>query len=137
MFEIWMNRSVGRWESHRRYLYGSGGGVDNLITRFEVDTKDDGWIVEWVSDEHEGSMDLWIEGEWLHRSCGYYSQKPSTSRLEKIDQDTIVFWSEYGGMKFREEIRFIQSDNYRLRQTIGYNDKGELTICGQYFEERL
>ena len=137
MFEIWFNRCVGRWRSHRRYLYGPNRGIDNLVTEFEIDTKDDGWVVDWSSDRNEGSMDLWIEGDMLRRSRGYYSDEPTSSRLEKIDQDTIVFWSEYGGMKFREEIRFIHGDQYRLRQTVGYNEKGELTICGQYFEERL
>ena len=28
----------------------------------------------------------------------------------------------YGGMEYREEIRFLQNDKYRLRQTVGYKE---------------
>ena len=136
MTSEWMDRCVGRWVSHRRYLYGKDRKVDNLVTEFSTDVTDDGWVVLWQSDRNEGRMELTVEGDWLHRSCGYYTKEPTSSRIERVDIDTLVFYSEYSGMKFREEIRFLMMDQYRLRQTVGYKD-GELIICGQYFEERV
>ena len=136
MFETWMNRCVGQWVSHRRYLYGKDRTVDNLITKFNTDFTDDGWVVEWGSDRNTGRMELTLDGDMLHRSRGYYNDTPTSSKLEKVDIDTVVFHSAYDGMKFREEIRFIHHDTARLRQTVGYKDD-KLIICGQYFEERL
>ncbi len=133
----WMNRSVGEWKSYRRYLYGGEEKViDNLITEFKIDTNDRGWVVTWGSDRGEGLMELRIDGEWLHRSRGYYTEDPTSSRMEVIDNDTIVFWSSYGGMDYREEIRFLDGDTHRLRQTVGSRD-GVVAIVGQYFEERV
>ena len=137
MREVWMDRCVGEWKSYRRYLYGGEKKVvDNLITEFRSSALNDGWLIEWESDRGKGSMELTVEGEWLHRSRGYYTEEPTSSRMEVIDNDTIVFWSSYGGMDYREEIRFLDGDSHRLRQTVGMRD-GVVAIVGQYFEERV
>ena len=115
MLDTWMNRCVGRWVSYR--------GSDEV--RFEIDVEGDGWVIMWG----ECMEEVWLEGDWLH--CG------KVLRIEKVDLDTVVFWSEEGGVKFREEIRLIHSDRYRLRQIVCYNINGDLINCGQYFEERL
>jgi len=135
--KVWMNRCIGEWRSYRRYLYGGEKKVvDNLITEFSSCASGDGWLIEWESDRGKGSMELTVEGEMLHRSRGYYTEEPTSSRMEVIDNDTIVFWSSYGGMDYREEIRFLDGDTHRLRQTVGSRD-GVVTIVGQYFEERV
>ena len=57
--------------------------------------------------------------------------------LELLDEDTVVFYSSYGGMDYREEIRFL-GDNFRLRQTVGYKEgTDKVIIVGQYAEYRV
>ena len=51
-----------------------------------------------------------IVGDMLKRDIGYFSDDPTDSRMEVIDEDTIVFWSAYSGMEFREEIRLLNGD---------------------------
>ena len=61
----------------------------------------------------------------------------SPDLIRLIDADTIVLSTQYSGMKFREEIRLLNGDNLRLRQTVGYDDSiGEVRLVGQYYEER-
>merc|ERR1712044_132287 len=43
----------------------------------------------------------------VKRSRNYFEGAEGTiTKLERIDQDTVVFYSSYGGMDYREEIRF-------------------------------
>ena len=51
-----------------------------------------------------------------------------------IDEDTILFKTEYDGMTFREEIRLIEN-NVRLRQTLGWK-RNTVFLAGQYYEKR-
>lgn len=40
--------------------------------------------------------------------------------------------------RFREEVRMIEGDMFRLRQTVGYNvETGQLVLAGQYFQTRI
>jgi hypothetical protein len=59
---------------------------------------------------------------------------PTVSRVSRVDADTLVFETEYDGMKFREEIRLVEN-NVRLRQTLGWK-RNEIFLAGQYFERR-
>ena len=77
-----------------------------------------------------------IDNDVLHRDIGYFSDEPNDSKLELIDNDTIVLYSSYDGMDFREEIRLLCDDNARLRQTVGFR-KGKPFLVGQYWEERI
>ena len=54
--------------------------------------------------------------------------------MEMVDKDCVVFWSEYDGQEFREEIRLV--DGGRLRQTVATKN-GEVMLVGQYWEERI
>ena len=83
-------------------------------------------------------MNLKLLGNELHRDIGYFTADPTVSIVSAIDSDTIVLSTSYSGMNFREEIRLLNNDNLRLRQTVGYDDRtGEVRIVGQYFEERV
>ena len=137
-FGIWLDRSIGgEWISDRRYLYYSGANEPkaiNLTTHFTV-----GKVAPLVYEinwdgQTSGRMQLELVGDVLHRDIGYFTEDPTDSILEMVDEDTVVFRTAYDGVTYREEVRFI-GDNLRLRQTIGRKD-GELVIAGQYVERR-
>lgn len=143
-FDDWFDRCIGAWTSHRRYLMGPKKSIDNLVTDFEtVKRGPNEWAVLWESDRNQGEMSLVLKGRELHRSRNYFEGEEGTvTLLDRIDYDTVVFHSNYGGMHYREEIRFLD-DNFRLRQTVGrkedqpyLNTKG-IIVVGQYAEYRL
>jgi len=140
-FKQWFHRCIGDWTSQRRYIYNMKTKKPiNLTTDFTIlECNIDEWdyTVMWKG-QTKGTMHLKLEDGQLHRSVGYFTEEPTSSLLHKVDQDTIALYTKYDGMRFREEIRLLNSDNLRLRQTIGYNLKtGEPTLVGQYFEERI
>lgn len=134
-FSNWFSRSIGKWTSYRRYLALPAHKDDSYKTEFTIEADGNNVTIAWDGDASEGTMNLRIEGDMLRRDIGYFSDDPTDSRMEQIDEDTVVFYSEYSGMKFREEIRLLDDDKYRLRQTVGYK-KGEPFLVGQYFEEK-
>ena len=137
-FSLWLDRSVGGdWVSDRRYLYYAPGKepkVVNLTTNFTVGKIAPAvYEVNWTGQTN-GKMQLELAGNVLHRDIGYFTSDPTDSLLEMVDPDTVVFHTSYGGVTYREEVRFL-GDNLRLRQTVGRKD-GELVIAGQYVERR-
>ena len=52
-----------------------------------------------------------------------------------IDDDTVVFHTSYDSWIFREEIRLIDDDRARLRQTVAWRN-GDVKLVGQYYEYR-
>ena len=140
-YKDWFDRCVGSWESHRRYLMGPKKSLDNLITNFEiVELSDDEWSVIWSSDRNEGEMGIILDEEQgvVRRSRNYFDNGEGTvTRLERIDEDTVVFYSSYGGADYREEIRFL-GDDFRLRQTVGYKEgTNKIFVVGQYAEYKV
>ena len=135
-FSNWFSRSIGKWTSHRRYLTLPSRKDDNYKTEFTIDVDGDEVTISWDGSASEGVMNMKIVGDMLKRDIGYFSEDPTDSRMETIDEDTVVFWSAYGGMEFREEIRLLNGDTHRLRQTVGYK-KGKPFLVGQYFEEKV
>lgn len=139
MYSDWFDRCVGSWTSHRRYLMGPKKKIDNLVTDFDIVKRGDGeWAVIWKSDRNEGEMGIILEGDTIRRSRNYFEGEEGTvTRLERIDEDTVVFYSSYGGMDYREEIRFLNGNKFRLRQTVGYKEGTDIAIViGQYWEEQ-
>lgn len=139
-FHEWFRRTAGRWTSARRYLYNlKTKKPTNLTTEFTIGACIDGewdFSVEW-SGQTSGTMNLKLLGNELHRDIGYFTADPTVSIVSSVDSDTIVLSTSYSGMNFREEIRLLDSDNLRLRQTVGWNEEtGEISIIGQYSEFR-
>ncbi len=146
--DAWFDRCAGDWRSDRRYLYFHGrpdlviAGVEtgpcepkvvNLVTHFSVERTEGGHRVTWTG-QSSGVMNLTIDGDRLRRDIGYFTDEPTTSLMTLLDEDTIVFRTSYGGVDYREEIRFL-GDDLRLRQTVGM--KGDrLVLSGQYTETR-
>lgn len=134
-FSNWFARSAGKWTSHRRYLTLPARKDDTYKTEFTIDVDGNRVSISWDGDASEGTMNMEIVDDLLKRDIGYFSNDPTDSRMEAIDDDTVVFWSAYSGMEFREEIRLLNGDTHRLRQTVGYKE-GKPFIVGQYFEEK-
>lgn len=137
----WMRRSTGSWTSQRRYLFGLKRKEPiNVVTEFSIAALTEGehdFQVTWEG-QTSGVMNLKLLGNELHRDIGYYTDEPTVSLLQMIDSDTLVMSTTYGGRTFREEIRFLDDDKLRLRQTVGWDAMtGECLIVGQYFEQRL
>jgi hypothetical protein len=133
--DSWFDRCAGDWRSDRRYLYfgASEPKVVNLVTHFSVERTEGGHRVTWTGQTN-GVMNLTIDGDKLRRDIGYFTDEATTSLMQVLDEDTIVFRTSYGGADYREEIRFL-SDDLRLRQTVGM--KGDrLVLSGQYTETR-
>ena len=139
-YSAWFDRCVGSWVSHRRYLMGPKKAIDNLVTNFDIEKRGDTeWAVLWSSDRNQGEMGVVLDGDTIKRSRNYFEGGEGTvTKLECIDDDTVVFLSSYGGMDYREEIRFLNGNKFRLRQTIGYKEgTDKVIVIGQYFEEQV
>ena len=118
---------------------GPNKAIDNLVTKFSTEPRGENqWAVLWSSDRNEGEMGLVLDGDTVKRSRNYFEGgEGTTTKLELLDEDTVVFYSSYGGMDYREEIRFL-GDYFRLRQTVGYKEgTDKVIIVGQYAEYRV
>ena len=139
-FESWFERSVGDWVSHRRYLHGKHREIDSVSVHFSIERVLTERVSEcvfklvWCSERNGGEMEFCLEGDVVWRSRGYYGNSEVKTRMERVDEDCVVFWSEYGGQSYREEIRYVEGG--RLRQTVAYRD-GVVIMVGQYWEERI
>ena len=140
-FQHWFDRTCGTWISERRYIFNmKTKKPTNLTTDFSIlesNVEEWDYSVIWTG-QTKGTMYLKVDGDQLHRNIGYFTDEPTSSLLHKVDYDTVAFYTKYDGMRFREEIRLLHSDNLRLRQTVGFKiETGELTLCGQYLETRI
>jgi len=135
-FTEWFARSDGKWKSSRRYLIGAKRKTDTYNTSFEVTTEENRVRISWEGDKSSGVMNLVLEGNVAKRDIGYFTSAPTDSVMSMIDHDTVVLETSYDGTHYREEIRYLFDDSVRLRQTIATRDNGDITIVGQYFEER-
>ena len=134
-----LRRSCGSWTSERRYLFAPKLEPVNMTTVFTMvdGERSDQFIIDWKG-KASGQMILTLDGKTLHRSRDYFGEGANSSRIEIIDKDCVVMRTEYDGCRFREEVRLIENDFFRLRQTVGYSLKtGRLVLAGQYFETRL
>ena len=134
-----LRRTVGDWSSERRYLFAPKFKPVNMTTQFKIDELAHGvFQVVWESPTGEGTMELTLDGDVLHRSRDYFGEGSHSSRVEMVDTDTIAMYTEYDGIRFREEIRLFEEDCFRHRYTVGINVKnGQLALQGSYWETRL
>ena len=135
-FSSWFSRCAGSWKSYRRYLTLPSHRDDSYNTEFTIKVDGDNVNINWNGDVSSGDMNLTIDGDILHRDIGYFSDEPNDSKLTLLDVNTVVLNSAYDGMEFREEIRLLDDDSHRLRQTVGYRNNKPFLV-GQYWEERM
>ena len=137
-FMKWFRRSNGNWTSSRRYLYGPKRKADTYTTNFSVNTEGSHVSISWEGDASDGDMSMVIDGNLLKRDKGYFSDAPTNSDMTMVDDDTVVFVTSYDGVTYIEEIRLLDNDSYRLRQTVATREEtNSVIIVGQYFEERV
>lgn len=134
----WLRRRCGQWRSERRYLFGPKAQPVNYTTMMSIREGDhyNQFVIEWTG-KTEGEMHVALEGNVLTRNRDYFGDGAHSSQVEMIDDDTIVFTTIYGGVQYREEIRFLSHDQYCLRQTFGTDETGVMKLAGQYVEFRL
>ena len=147
-FTPWLSRTLGEWTSERRYVYFTPRGpVNQIITTHFSLTNPEGnkYKVEWESYPHKdgrpaeramtGEMNLILQGHELQRDIGYFTEAQTYQLLSYVDEDTVVFRTSYDGQRYREEIRLLEDDKVRLRQTVGHEiDTGRMVLAGQYIE---
>lgn len=133
----WLRRSCGKWRSERRYLFQVDGKPVCYTTFMDIQEGDRGnqFIVNWEG-KTSGRMELTLDGNILVRSRDYFGEEAHDSDVEMIDDDTIVFTTTYDGVTFREEVRLLSNDCYRLRQAFGTKADGSFALAGQYTEFR-
>lgn len=133
----WLNRRCGQWRSERRYLFGPNAQPVNYTTMMDIYPGDRGneFVIKWTG-KTEGEMRVALDGNMLTRDRDYFGDDAHDSQVEMIDEDTIVFYTSYGGVNYREEIRFLSHDQYCLRQTFGTDSAGVMKLVGQYVEFR-
>ena len=133
-----LRRTCGKWSSERRYLFAPKFKPVNMTTEFTLEELAHGvFNVVW-DGKTSGTMELRLDGDVLHRSRDYFGEGANSSKIQVVDNDTIVLRTEYDGLRFREEVRLIEEDMFRLRQTIGFNvNTGQLALAGQYLETRI
>ena len=138
-FQPFMERSCGRWISHRRYLFGKKLTSGEYVTEFDISPVEGSTFTIAWSGKTDGEMDVTVEGNKLLRSRSYFNSDDDSGYQEMywIDADTVVFHTAYDGTRFREEIRFLDNDT-RLRQTVGRDQEtNDVTLVGQYYETRI
>lgn len=133
-----LRRTVGSWTSERRYLFAPKFKPVNMTTEFTIEEGEySRFKVVW-DGQTSGTMELYLDGDVLHRSRDYFGDGANSSKVEVVDRDCIVMRTEYDGCRFREEVRLHENDFFRHRYTIGFNIKtGLLALQGSYWETRL
>lgn len=133
----WLKRSCGKWRSERRYLFSDAGKSVCYTTHMVISSgdSDNEFTIEWTG-KTQGKMEVALNGNRLERSRDYFGDEAHDSEVEMVDKDTICFNTSYGGLSYREEIRLLCQDRYRLRQTFATKDDGSFGIAGQYCEFR-
>lgn len=143
-----MRRTSGNWKSNRRYIYLDSNKVSNLNSDLTVDFVEENENefqvnLSWKTSNEknklisEGTMITIGNETELKRNVGYMTEDPTVCSVNMIDDDCVVFNTEYDGMRFREEIRLVENDSIRLRQTLGFRNDKDLFLVGQYLENRV
>lgn len=147
-FREFMRRTAGNWKSNRRYIYLDNNKISNLCSDLTVDfveeSNEDFQVnLSWKTSNEknklvsEGTMITVGNETELKRNVGYMTSDATVCSVNMIDNDCVVFNTEYNGMRFREEIRLVENDSIRLRQTLGFRNEKELFLVGQYLENRV
>jgi hypothetical protein len=134
--------TLGRWESHRTYMYPKSNKITTLTTFFEwVNPEDNVYKVNWNSSEGQGSMEILLSNDKeFHRNIGYFTKDCTTSIILDVSTLYLFTRTSYNNMIFKEKITFLDHA-HRTRQTVGYkNDngrEGDVILSGSYQEFKV
>lgn len=149
----WFNRSLGLWRSRRQYFFENDEflRVDMLLRvevfREPVEGEAAYRFTWWPEKEYdffekkpryvrEGTMDAYLCGHQLRRSCGYLSPHNTKSQIRQVDEHELVFESHYEEWDITEQIRLVGEDQYRARSIYSWSD-GKLMVAETHHEIRL
>lgn len=135
----WFRRCLGSWTSQRTYLFAPQMKPVNLVTDFTVDEglRGNQFVVNWQG-QTSGTMELELNGLILDRSRDYLGDGANSSKINMLDDDSIVMRTSYSGLNVRESITLLHDDSIRLRQTVALEAAtGKVRLTGSYFETRL
>ena len=149
----WFQRAEGDWKSDRRYLYAGKDKFKpqmiytDLSVRIDItdaekeaipDDYNQGYVrLVWDSvledgkPSSSGEMQCGYGNGKFYRSQGYMTDSATICDTSFIDDDTVVFHTSYDSWIFREEIRLIDDDRARLRQTVAWRN-GDVKLVGQF-----
>ncbi len=135
--------TLGKWESHRTYMYPSNNKIVTVVTCFEwVKLKEDQFKVNWNSSSGEGVMIITLSNDdYFTRDVGYFTNEPTSSMIIKVSPFNLSTSTSYNNSTYEETIEFLDL-NHRARRTIGYkadnkNLKGKVTLSGSYQEFKV
>ncbi|MEM1242699.1 MAG: phycobiliprotein lyase [Cyanobacteria bacterium P01_H01_bin.26] len=155
-------RSVGQWNSKRRYYTLKSGDVQEVVSELTIEFLSGdhptmlaladthalanplvcgvqfAWQSSYISPSRKqsvGSTAFGIRDNMLYRDRGFATPKPVVASYEFRDRNTMQLHTEYNGSAFDEELKLI-GDSYRTRQTI-ISRAGEEIMIGQYLETRV
>ncbi|MFY8147886.1 MAG: hypothetical protein ACOVNL_01555 [Prochlorococcaceae cyanobacterium] len=149
----WFNRNLGLWRSRRMYFF-----PDDEVLRVDMLLRVEGFseLIEgeaayrftwWPEKEYdffdrkpryvrEGTMNAFLCGHQLRRSCGYLSSMPTRSQIRQVDEHELIFESHYQTWDILEYIRLVDQDRYRARTIYSWSD-GNLELVETHHEIRL
>lgn len=143
LVDKFFENTLGRWESHRTYMYPKTNKIKTLVTYFEwTNPSDNIFKVNWNSSEGEGSMNIILENdEFFKRDIGYFTNDNTVSYILDIHPLYLNTRTSYNNMIFEETIEFLDS-NHRTRRTIGYKSKDLINketviLSGSYQEFKI
>lgn len=143
LVQKFFENTLGRWESHRTYMYPSSNKIKTLVTYFEwVNPKNNTYKVTWESVEGQGSMNILLsDDKCFKRDIGYFTDQNTTSIILNVHPLNLTTSTSYNNMIFEETIEFLDSE-HRTRRTIGYkqsanNIKDRVILSGSYQEFRV
>jgi hypothetical protein len=150
----WFARNLGLWRSRRTYFFAEDDEVlrVDMFLRIEIHGEpvqgDEGYrFTWWPQEQHrfferkpeyraEGTMEAWLCGHQLRRSCGYLAGAPTVSQIRQIDEHTMAFNSHYEDWEILEQIRLVDQDRYRSRSIHTWRH-GVLELAEIHHEIRL
>ena len=145
--KAFFNQSIGKWESHRTYLYAKSGKTTVSVTEFEWhrDREDNSMFrVAWdnATLKSSGSMSIRVASDYiLERDRGYFTQSKTESKIMSVNKDFLQTETIYDGCLYDERIEFVTKD-LRVRRTIGWKldaegNKVSVVLIGNYIERRI
>lgn len=150
----WFARNLGLWRSRRTYFFTEDDEVlrVDMLLRIELHEQtaegEEGYRFSWWPEaDHaffavkprysaEGTMEAWLCGHQLRRSCGYLAGAPTTSQIRQIDEHSMAFESHYEDWAILEQIRLVDQDRYRSRSIHTWRH-GVLELAEIHHEIRL
>ncbi|TGG78295.1 MAG: phycobiliprotein lyase [Aphanocapsa feldmannii 277cV] len=157
--ETFLQASVGRWVSERRYLALPSGRIETVCTRLTIEPLHEGDAslrflatahglerplyrglhIHWTSKRSNGAVQtgstaLAVNGMVMLRDRSFFSPEPIQASCE-LEGQRLVIQLSLGKDHIEEDCRLI-NPNLRTRQTV-VRRSGREVMLGQYLETRL